>query len=1396
MTAPPTYFQAIQEAASNRWNQLEADPDLAGPWHQLFRQVQSPRHVVSELLQNADDAGATEAAVSIVSGDFVFTHNGEDFKQEHFSSLCKFGYSNKRTLHTIGFRGIGFKSTFSIGAAVELVTPTLGVRFDRSRFTQPHWIGVAGATAGITKIRVCIDDELRKKELEKNLEEWVGSAYSLLFFRHIRTLTIAGTRISWRDDGAGPVARSRWMTDAGSKVKCLTVSSEVAPFPPEALEEIRGERGVSEDQSVEFPPCSVEIVLGAPGRLFVVLPTGVLTKLPFACNAPFIQDPARMKIKDPEISPTNRWLLDRIGVLAGQTIADWVECADLSVSNRATAYQLLPNVDRNDSSLEGGCAAQVELAVESVIAERKILLAWDGLALPESKAVGIPRELFGIWSEDSASKIMDADGRPALSGAISAESIQKLSAWNLASVLTRQDLMARLAQIPVPKPDTLEQLVALHAFLHPEICSYWKNPAADGLRIFPAAGKVTLASARELVRLGEKKFLRTQDEWKFLSRFLLVLDSEWLDLFVLSTAGGKGAPAVQLSRERDQAKKVLEACSLDSASDTDEVIERVASALFVSGTVSLEDCISLAQIAARLGAKVSDSFRFVDRTVHLRGITDGCLADVDGQLEMLTPATLVASSFLHNDYTSRFRWCTSEEWNEWLRSGKAGLPSFFVPTKTLHRISGRKELEKECARRGVAEAPSSKFVRPSFVLDDFDFAVVLWDHWKECVAEGRLSWSEIGTLLLERLPKELMDSGQCTVRQYATTGNSSQLPGAQLPPGWLLRLRDLPCLKDKNGSPRKPAELFRRTPETEPLLDVEPFIDPRLDNDATRPLLDLLGVRSVPTGPERIVEFLQTLAKIPKISPTIVADACKWYARLDQMTTSLDTESMTTLRKAFDQERLILTNDEDWTTLNSVFIRADVDDVPGAQLVHGNTAHFNLWRRLGMAERPSADLAIAWLCALPLGSTVSSQDARRVRMIQSSVPRRVWHECGHWLALDGKWSPIGSLRYSTDDSGVVGLQLFQHVKGRIADMAKVAEEIRFSEPFSSLTPLRSALNEEIVGGRSLASPLTTPKWIERFSAMLALVKVVDDNGQADLQTVATRLRTSRWSVARKISLVPYIAGEAVGSSRTVDFAWIGDDFMHENLPAARLARRIPEEIGRQLGTSDLRDALKYSYERSPQAIEEYFRENFELREPSGVAEDKPIIGTKTDPESSLSRNGTTVTISTDTLESVKRLGKLESLPTKDSSPEPQKSDPKGGTGEILLPVEVSIANYDLMDIFAVSIGFQPIGRGSWKHPDGTRLEENAGSSFNWTKINGIGMTMMNYRVIDHCLEEKSLELKSEIWIQLERSPADHSMILRAPSGEPSVFTGQALLRLLKNDQLILHPASYRMELQQ
>ena len=313
---PAPYFETIRARAAQLWDQLEADPELAGPWYQLFQQVQSPRHVVSELLQNADDAGATAASVSIQDGEFFFSHNGEDFGDEHFASLCRFGYSNKRALHTIGFRGIGFKSTFSIGDEVRLFTPTISVAFRRKRFSEPIWLTNAKQEANQTQIRIIIKDEYRQRELGSCLDEWVQKSASLLFFRNLRALRVGDRKVRWDSAGPGPIDDSEWMavSTAPEKLHLLLRSSE-ENFPRNALQEIRQERMLTLGEEISFPPSRVEIVLGLESYLYVVLRTGVKTRLPFACNAPFIQDPARLKIKAVETSPTNRWLLYRLGKL-------------------------------------------------------------------------------------------------------------------------------------------------------------------------------------------------------------------------------------------------------------------------------------------------------------------------------------------------------------------------------------------------------------------------------------------------------------------------------------------------------------------------------------------------------------------------------------------------------------------------------------------------------------------------------------------------------------------------------------------------------------------------------------------------------------------------------------------------------------------------------------------------------------------------------------------------------------------------------------------------------------------------------------------------------------------------------------------------------------------------
>ena len=54
---------------------------------------------------------------------------------------------------------------------------------------------------------------------------------------------------------------------------------------------------------------------------------------------------------------------------------------------------------------------------------------------------------------------------------------------------------------------------------------YYHNHTA--VRIVPVQGKKVLYAAKEVVRLGEKKLLQSQDDWQFLAERLLVLNQNW-----------------------------------------------------------------------------------------------------------------------------------------------------------------------------------------------------------------------------------------------------------------------------------------------------------------------------------------------------------------------------------------------------------------------------------------------------------------------------------------------------------------------------------------------------------------------------------------------------------------------------------------------------------------------------------------------------------------------------------------------------------------------------------------------------------------------------------------------------------------------------------------------------
>lgn len=1400
MNGRPLYFDAIRERAARRWDQLESDPELAGPWHQLFKQVQSPRHILSELLQNADDAGATEASVRVEDHRFIFTHNGEDFSEEHFASLCRFGYSNKRALHTIGFRGIGFKSTFSLGDSVRLVTPTLSVAFERQRFTEPTWINGASVPPEHTEICVPISDSHRERELEKNLQEWQRSPVSLLFFRHIRRLRIADHEMHWGSMGLGPVPDTEWMALHDNPDDAFLVArSAPEAFPSEALAEIRQERLLGADQEAEFPPCKVEIVLGAKGRLYVVLPTGVETSLPFACNAPFMQDPARLKIKDPETSPTNRWLLQRVGSLAAEVMLQWLGHKDSSLLERSRAYGLLPDVDRDDNSLEGVCGTTVEMAVDNALKDYALLLTNDGELKPVKESIVFPEELFDIWRAALVPSLFDMGNRPALCRHVSEADREKLVRWGVVERIGKQDVFAALQSKHLPRPETWRRLMRLWAYVAPEVTSWGVKIVGSKLCIVPVQGKDILYSAAEVVRLGEKRLLQSETDWEFLSAHLLVMNQNWPSFISEQNRSKEEAGDAEPNQEASAAHAVLKALLLEESSDISKVLDRVATGFFSQGSISISNCVQLAQIAAKLGATAGGAFRFATEDRHLRSRDHVLLFDQDGTLEQLLPKSWCAEHLLHRDYSKEFASCSAEEWRRWVSSSRSGLLEFAPLSQKRVDLYGRHSIEAEIRKRGFASVPIFQYSTSRFIVQDWDFDDAFWHHWTAVAKEDDNVWARVLERILAQPASFWSSAANARAVHVATTGNTRAITNDPLLPQWILKFRNLPCLPDTRGFFRKPAEMLRRTPETESLMDVEFFVHGRLDREATRPLLALLGVGDTPTGPDRLLDCLRALAKSDKPP---VQEVEKWYRRLDQMVDTCSTADLLNIKAAFRLEKIILTEGTGWATLSSVYLTSDEDDVPGAAIIRPSVGDLALWRKIGVAERPTADLAIQWLKELPTGKPLSEEDARRVRGLLGRHAVRIWHECGHWLNLAREWVPVATLEYAlTMQTLTKYSHLHEWMKQKSADFQRLPAAITEAPPFSELPRLASRIEERFHQDPLFSGTPEKQPWLNRLGAEFCRIELDDEAEMQRVRTLADELAKTSWQTTPMLEVIPYIDGAPAGTPRRVEVMWLDRVLFVEQVPRAKLARLVPEKLGEMFGRPEITAALNYCFGRPVDDVTEYLKENFRLAPRSSDAstgsdeqvpeakatqamkgeacgEGTPVetmSGDKGDPEVAVHSEPTEVDAKP-TDEPVSVVDELDGIDVGAAKDRPPSRHTKPS----------------IIERFARSQGFQKESDDRYSHADGGWIGKAHDDRFPWERRAANGDLVQHYWPKDHCLEWEPLQLDVDIWGLIEKFSDRYALILSTPQGDPIEVPGERLCTMREEGELTLYPATYRL----
>lgn len=1379
----PQYFEQIRDKASQRWDQLEADEELAGPWWQLFLQIQSPRHVLSELLQNADDVGAHSAEVRIEDGVFIFEHDGEDFTEEQFASLCKFGFSNKRHLHTIGFRGIGFKSTFSLGDVVELVTPTLSVRFLRHRFTEPIWINTAHP-AQQTRISVRLRDEQVRCEIEKSLEEWANSTLSLLFFLDIRSLKIGGYEIARTVIGKGPVGESEriWLaSDAEQEI--VRISSPLEEFPADAIEEIRQER-MAVDPNFSLPPCRVEIVVGAPGeqRLYVVLPTDKQTKLPFSVNAPFVQDPARMSVKDPSISPTNRWLLERVGRLAAECLAEWLEGEQFDLAERAEAYQLLPSFRIESDS----CDNRVCTVFSEYLAKKPLLLASNGSLVRRCFVPPFP--FYEIWEPDDIASFTGDEYETVLSQVIQSEYRERLEKWGLITMVSEWTMVDWFRRHTVPRPSGYHQIIKLWTYIFENMLPKWRY-SLTSWNVMPVEGLAILCPADHLVRVGNSIRGLSEDDSKFLSKYLNILDRSFLQV---ATERLKN-PDIE---ENWIVTEILTVTNLERDSAPKLLLEQAYSRC--ASKSDRDVLIQFTHIAGFLNTDIPNSFLYVTRDGKCQGVTQNLALDIRGRLEMLLPKKYANSHILCEEYLTSLPRERRQQWIEWAESARSGLGSFVGIEENTKRLYSRSKFLEWLRVRGGKEPEQYHIQRDNFLVVDYGFDTLVVKHLLEICSDPNLDqsppvWGQIFDLIASdprRAWKEKLH-GKC---YQLGNKNEYSLSCGTPRASWISHLSETRCLSDTDGVYREPHELLLRNEKTEFLAGVEPFVRHDYDTEEMRDLLLALGVRNTPGSPESIFSRIRIFAG--EADPPEY-ELVKLYEHLNGLLKHCIQRDANLVRMTFTEHRMIYTQEGIWAFPHEVFHTIPGGGMPGIYRVMPTLQDLPLWNRVGVLQEPTSDILIQQLKQLKSGSCIESQDRGRIRAILQREHYRALNETGHWINLDWIWKPVSELTYYISRSMGQGIdELFPSVKGATADMRMIDSVV--VDPLvlaAKLENLQSKLSHRVTCHERGNGQQGIRPWMMTLGRAFGRVGHDDPDEEKQIREIGARIANTVWTPVTVLGVTPYLDGSPVGREQKQEVFW--DDLMLyiQEMPFGRLLKVVPTELSRHVPLQSVKDAIVHCSERDPHIIMEYCEENFTLLPEGTIPEDnlKPDQQIAAD----TSDNNNPVVFHIDGIERFNTDGKAneEDLPSGSSIPNPSQDSVADSKISRPLLSHKGAAEHprrlSLIEILADKQRYQwnPANL-RYIHDDSSWLQKSE-APFHWEMCSPTGEVIGRFWMHDNTLS-KGIEMPAEVWGIIEKDPRRTAVILRADDDGLDAISGMKLLEMVKAEELGLFPAKFRL----
>ncbi|WP_432874829.1 sacsin N-terminal ATP-binding-like domain-containing protein [Kribbella sp. CA-245084] len=876
---------------------------------------------LAELIQNADDTGATAASFAVTrdasGGRVYFTHNGSALRFRDVLALATPWLSSKTNeSDSLGRFGIGLMTLRALSDTIEVHCAPLHVSLgsQQVRPISPMDLPPDGRTTFVIPLR---DHEFGLEDIRQWLLGWGDTG--MLFLRNLARIDLIDPtsedpeyfQLLREAKGAldlpgGEVEQHTAVARDGRR---WSVFSRAEPVSPDVQRNLKAQ-GATTRLSVAFP-----VGHGDPGHLHAGLPIRPIN-LPFRVAAQF--DPLANR-RDIAETPWNLFLITAFSRL-------WLDAARYRFElDPASAWSCIPEL--SEFAQDTRTVGRLREAFESrlLVEERTEFTGTVKVRTPAGWLrlcdLGIePEILTGVLTAEDITRLADT------AGALPVDARDPGGDWR--RIL--EDLRSTGATVPrqVEVADALELLgqedrpvdfvagltaAALHENLADQLAGRPCLVLADGRRLRPGDvdGPSALVDAdADQIWADLEMGRHLHDQYATVPGWQNIAD--WLTTthrLVPAATSDNALARLAIAGTRDQvlphSLSDAQANSLRAALERSTDANRTRWALNIGRAVRF-DAVRYGLGGERISLKARPCEAYIierdaDSWYVAAGRTPGLI-----WLDRRYAKELTTSGGRSIGAQRMFKLLGAEV-----------APRLQTPTQLVRRLTN----ERQALPSGSAGEPRERAVQmrrlqAEYTLDDHvspDLDAVLTDiaNEKDSTRRRRRADAVLSTLARAWSRFDGHTHAKAVAPYY------SWQPKGDLPAWWLLRAAEIPWLSSGRGSAKQPNELRRRTPGTVAVYGGEPsrYVHASHDTAAHRVVLDALEVAGDPPASE-LVRLLENLRK-SITDPGEAADAtAAVYQALEAQIRTADLRrqrlgdlSLPALRELFGrQDGLIATN--------------------------------------------------------------------------------------------------------------------------------------------------------------------------------------------------------------------------------------------------------------------------------------------------------------------------------------------------------------------------------------------------------------------------------------------------------------------------------------------------------